>query len=319
MSQAAEETLPLAIAKHTTELGLILDRHFDTDRAGNVQSQIVALTKRTIREQWREALAGLFDPASPLEILKADVATSMRDLTTGQAEVLQRLAALNERITGSKELEAERERGTAKGRAYEEAVGDALESALAPFQDVVVGVGSSQGSDGRKSGDLVVTINTDDTEGRDLRFAVEAKCKKLSLPAALRELDDIMSNREAEAGVLIFASAAQAPLRGQSFRAFSGARIMAVYDLNDGNTLALEVASHLARALAIRNALKNGGPSDAERLKAAISQLARLIEDSQGIIRGANAARRGIDQIEATYSNLRGRAIEVISGIEADG
>ena len=83
--------------------------------------------------------------------------------------------------------------------------------------------GSALGVDGNKCGDHVVTLNVAETRGREVRIVFEDKARSVSIRAALSELERAMSNREAEVGVMVFASSDTSPLKGRSLRMYPGA------------------------------------------------------------------------------------------------
>src|SRR4029079_2743115 len=67
---------------------------------------------------------------------------------------LERLRAQNEKL---EEIAAVEEKGTAKGRTYEEEVADAADALALPQADVAEAVGDQKESTGKK-GDIVVSI-----------------------------------------------------------------------------------------------------------------------------------------------------------------
>jgi hypothetical protein len=117
---------------------------------------------------------------------------------------------------------------------------------------------------------------------------------------------------------MVFASSEEAPLKGRSLRVYPGNRVIAVLDREDREELPLEVAGQLARSLAL--AVVDGAEVDidVDRIAGYVQRLAEVIEDAKGIRRGAGAARRGIDQIETAYQNLREDAISLIEGMAAE-
>jgi hypothetical protein len=144
------------------------------------------------------------------------------------------------------ELALERDRGTAKGRDFEEAVFEALDAIAAVQGDDCDAVGDTKGAT-RKTGDIVVGIEACRGPARG-RIVFEAKTAKLSKPEAMRELDRGRSERDADYAVLVVSGEDQLPAKTQALREYNGDKLIAVYDLEDGATLALELAYRLARA-----------------------------------------------------------------------
>jgi hypothetical protein len=211
------------------------------------------------------------------------------------------------------------DRLAAKGLAYEDQVHPVLEAAFAGHGDMVEATGGTPGADGKnKKGDFVVTLNPESIGGRDRRVVIEAKdqpSQKLAGKAgALTYLTQAMENRAADAGVLVCSTAVPA-LVGHRLRVYAGNRILVRYDKAEGDTLALEVACQLARALAART-------HDAEDelslplLAAKIERLREVIEQARAIHGGVLEARRGIRRVDEAYETMRREALAVIYELE---
>ena len=98
------------------------------------------------------------------------------------AELQQELEGLRGDSDKHAELALERERGTAKGRDYEETVGEALDAIAAIQGDDCDAVGDVKGTT-RKTGDIVVAIEAARGPARG-RIVFEAKNSRLSKPEA---------------------------------------------------------------------------------------------------------------------------------------
>ena len=88
------------------------------------------------------------------------------------------------------------------------------------------------------------------TPGRSVRYVLEAKDKRMTLKAALAELDAAMANRDAEAAVMVFASQAICPVN-DSFQWFDHKAIV-VLDRDTLDSHALRLACAWARWTACR-------------------------------------------------------------------
>src|SRR5919107_281911 len=144
------------------------------------------------------------------------------------------------------ELAAVEEKGTAKGRTYEEAVADALEAIAAARGDHCDAVGDLRGEGGRK-GDIVVAVDACSGAARG-KIVFEAKNSQLSKNRALAELDGALETRAADYAVLVVPSEGRLPARTHPLRELNGDKLFVTYDPEDGSTLALEVGYALARA-----------------------------------------------------------------------
>ncbi|MBJ7521537.1 MAG: hypothetical protein JHC84_17695 [Solirubrobacteraceae bacterium] len=208
------------------------------------------------------------------------------------------LAALKAEQDKFEELDAERERGTAKGRTYEEALAEALDTLAAARGDVCDAVGDYGGEGGRK-GDVVIAIDACGGPARG-RVVFEAKNRRLSKKEALEELDGALKSRSADYAVLVVPSDEKLPARTNPLREFNGDKLFVTFDPDEGSTLALEVAYGLARARvlqarsetdrvdpdAVRAEVERaqGGMDEVRRIKTQLSNARTSIDNAQGIV-----------------------------------
>jgi hypothetical protein len=315
IARTATDLIPTALNAHKEQLALLLARHFDDGNSNSLQHQLAEVLAEFTSELRAQFVKGLQDEAGPFALLRAELVGKLSAVDVRQDELLRHVTGLSERLATIKAVKDEREKGTAKGVDYESVVGQVIEGIFAPFQDTVFPVGTEAGAQGSRAGDFVVLLNPDDAEGHEVRIAIEAKCQRLSVRAALRELDEAMSNREACSGIMVFSDAAQAPIGGRVLRAYSGNRIIVVFGEGDANTLALEVACSLARSLALATPKTIPSEVDAQCVREQVDHLVELLEEAKSIARGASAARRGLDQIEGGYKKLRTDALSILSNI----
>lgn len=313
--EAAEKRLPESLDQHITKLGGVLAERFDSRRVDSVQRQILAMVEGASVEQRRALISALLDDEGPLGGLKAELAARLSVMAARQDELLRQVSAVGERIAARDALQAEREKGTAKGADFEAFVAASVDWSLAPYGDVVVEVGNESGTQGNRAGDIVATLNPDVTSGRDIRIVIEAKCRPLGLKAALKELDRALENRDAQSGILVFGEPEQAPLNGRCLRLFAGNRIMCVLGRENGDPLPLEVACQLARALSLTSAEESEEPLDAAALREDLRILTEILDEAKAIKRGARAARRGIDVVDSAYERLRSDAHEELRAL----
>ena len=195
-------------------------------------------------------LSRMLDPRrddSPLHGFRAEV----REALEGMSERLVRLEA-------SRDARAqERERGTAKGIDFEDAVEAALGELLRGSGDLVEGTGSVVGDSVRcRKGDSLITIDPAHTHGQMARVAIEAKSGRVGLDKLCRDLDETRRNRGAAVAVGVY-RAGNAPAGCAPFT-LHGEHIICEFDPDDPSDPAFGAAIRLARALAMA-AVRNGG------------------------------------------------------------
>lgn len=89
----------------------------------------------------------------------------------------------------------------------------------------------------------------------------------------------------------------------------------AVYDRDEQAPLALEAACHLARTLTLATLIEGDEAIDVDYVAEQLERLTGVVEEGRSINRGINAARKGIDTIEASYDTLRTKALTIIKEV----
>jgi len=263
------------------------------------------------------------DGSNPLADFKSMAAAMMKQSSDRQSEQLlamtRRLeemrvevASLRAQREGLEQLEAERERGTAKGRSYEELVFEAVDRIALAQGDACDSVGDvAEGA--RKTGDIVVGIEAGVGPGRG-RIVVEAKNSKLSRPEALKQLDRALRVRSADYAVLVVPSEDEVPARMLPLREYNGDKLIVAYDPEEGSTLALQVAYSLARA---RVLMSRGGDDgvDVAAVGDTVARTLAAMEDVRRIKQQLTGARTQIDKaaeiVEAMAARVRAHLAEI--------
>jgi hypothetical protein len=299
-----------------------LEALFSDGSATSVQNRVRELVQETMARS-REDLMKQFSSAegsNPLADFKAGTirvlkAADERQHETQQqmlrqmAELEKQLQALRLEKEKLEEVEAERERGTAKGRTFEEAVAEAVDGIALAQGDVAEAVGDLKEATG-KVGDVLVAIDACNGPARG-RIVIEAKDSRLSRPRALKELDDAMAERSADFAVLVVPTEDEVPAKMESLREYNGDKLVIALD-PDGGLLGLELGYRLARARVLMkrsdaDGIDAGAVHDAaERALAALTEERRIknqltgatrnIEKAYGIVEDMAARVRGLLQ-----------------------
>jgi hypothetical protein len=303
-----------------------LARHFGDESSVAVQHKVKTVVSE-VAAQMREDLRKQFtsdSDANPLAgfqrallgVLKQGAdqqAEQARAMTAQLAAVEVRLAELKAEKEKLEEVAAEAERGTAKGRSYEEAVYEALDAIAGGQGDDCDAVGDVKGVGGKK-GDVLIGIDACAGPSRG-RIVIEAKNSKLSKKQALCDLDEAMATRDADYGIFVVPSDDKLPAKTHDLREFNGNKLFVVYDPEDGLRVGLEVAYKLARArvlmargdaasvdpAAIRTEVERALSEleNVRRVKSTLTQATTYINDAQKIIDGlAGNVRTHLGQID---------------------
>ena len=311
----------------TTEYGQILNQHkaglqeamaqfLDPTRQSSVQNQVNELIKQNGVSSQQAIQSLLNDQNGPLASVRTAIEDKINLVEKKQIDILKDLSAISARLQMDEALANAKGKLTSKGVEHELSVLNIVERFSAPLKDLVVDTSKVVGLDGTQKGDCVVQLNPDETNGANVSFVVESKDKKMTLTAALEELDACKDNRGTTSGVLVFAHTDQMPTNGVSFRLYSGNRILVARNA-ETNNLEMEVACNLARGLALSASKSAKDAPDDVQVRAAIEKLAAVIDQARAIEKGVSLARKGIDQIESSYSDLRKDALSIVNEIHS--
>jgi hypothetical protein len=225
--------------------------------------------------------------------------------------------AMDSRADTLARLRAVADTASAKGAAFEDLVAPVLERCFAPFGDIVEDTSRSAGADGRsKHGDFTITLASEQVQ----RVVVEAKdrptLKLTGRSGALAALRGAMENRDANVGILVCATATPA-LSALRLRLYGDDQILVLLNKDDPDPLALEIACHLARALAARSVDQKA--IDATVVAQCVTRLREILDAASDIRRGCQEAARAIDRISGAYDDLRREGESVIGQLAMDG
>jgi hypothetical protein len=199
------------------------------------------------------------------------------------------------------EIAAVAEKGTAKGRSYEEAVALAIDAIACAQGDDCEAVGDVRGEGGRK-GDVVVAIDACSGPARG-RIVFEAKNSQLSRNRALAELDEALETRGADFAIFVVPSEDKLPARTRPLREFNGDKMFVVYDADDDGRLALEVAYALARARVLMNRGEEESV-DAAAVRAEVERALGAMEDVRRIKVHLTNASGGIEDARKILDSM---------------
>jgi len=302
-----------------------LARHFGDESSVAVQHRMRTVLDEVavrMREDLRRQFSSDGD-ANPLAGFQNAHLAATRQIAGQQAEHLrtmgEKLEAMKLEISELRsekqklaELAAVAEKGTAKGRSYEEAVALAIDAIASAQGDDCEAVGDLRGEGGRK-GDIVVAIDACAGPARG-RIVFEAKNSQLSRNRALAELDEALETRGADFAIFVVPSEDKLPARTRPLREFNGDKMFVVYDAGEDARLALEVAYALARArvLMSRGEAESIDPvavrCEVERALGAMEDVRRIKTQLTNASGGIEAARAILDAMAA---GVRGHLTEI--------
>ncbi|HEV2061296.1 MAG TPA: restriction endonuclease, partial [Solirubrobacteraceae bacterium] len=299
----------------------LMDKHFGEESSVAVPHRIQALLAEFATQMEEGVRKQLTSDSDSNPILAAHRASLqvIRDGANQQAEQLratnQQLAAMRLEIAALKaekeklvEVAAEVERGTAKGRTYEEAVFEALDAIASAQGDDCDAVGDLKGSGGKR-GDFVIALDACAGPARG-RIVVEAKnSQRKSKKEALAILDAAMEQRDADFGIFVVASEEQLPAKTAELREFNGNKLFVVFDADEGPRVGLEFAYKLGRARVLMARSESTGV-DAAAVQAEVERAQVAMEDVRRVKSQLTQATTYIGEaakiVDAMAGNVRG-------------
>jgi hypothetical protein len=326
MQQKMERRLEEVFGPDGGALAKLLGRYFSDESSAAVQHQVRALVEELMVKS-RDDMRRLFsaqDGHNPLADLKGAVlatvkqaderqALNLRGLDERMAGLQKELQALRDEKEKLEELEVERERGTAKGRTFEESVTEAIDRLAAVQGDDCEAVGDLRGAEGR-NGDVLVAIDGCNGPARG-RIVFEVKNSKLSKPKALSELDDCMRDRDADFAVLVVPSDEKVPARMTTLREYNGDKLIVAYDPAEDDGLSLEVAYKLARARVLMSRSESDGV-DAAAVHDTVERALGALEDVKRVKSTLSGATSQIEKARDIVDEMAGRVREHLRDID---
>jgi hypothetical protein len=308
------------------QLAKELERRFGDGSAISVQNRVREAVAETLTKS-REDLVRQFsaaDERNPLADFKSAAVreiqqaasrsdATQRALLTKLGELQKELQGLRDEKEKLEEVEAERERGTAKGRSFEESVFEAVDRIAAAQGDDAEAVGDVREATG-KVGDIVVSLDACNGPARG-RVVFEAKDRRLSRPAALAELDKAMAERSADFAVLVVPTEEEVPAKLEALREYNGDKVVVALDPDSG-TLALELGYRLARARVLMKRSDADG-IDAGELRSTIERALAALAEERKIKQQLTGAKGNIERAYGMVEVMAARVREHLAEIDS--
>lgn len=187
----------------------------------------------------------------------------------------------------------EEEGATTRGQKFEDVMAEEIASIAANFEDTSVPTGTETGEVlNSKVGDVVVTLNPENTFGEEKKIVFEIKTETYTIKTAFDELEEARQNRVADEAVIVFNQGSE-PKEAGVFRRYPQHGIICSVDDETMNLLPLELAYRYARASVIATLReKEGVEVDGTRLADLISQAQRNLKTISTIKRSITKSKK---------------------------
>jgi hypothetical protein len=255
----------------------------------------------------RTLLAGYFDGDGAILSRMLDPRLAGSPLHGFRDEMREMLKDVSDRLIrleAARDARAdEREKGTAKGLDFEDAVEARLDTLLSGTGDVVESTGAAVGNSVRgRKGDFLVTLDPSWTRGLPVRVAVEAKSGRVGLAKLCRDLDETRRNRDAAVAVAVY-RAGNAP-SGCSPFTLHGEHIICELDPDDPDATGFAAAVRVARVLALvavrdRSAVVDAAAvrRDLDGIRSQLNAIAGMKSKLTSISTATGDVRNGLDTL----------------------
>lgn len=282
-------TIPSALEDVKREIAEVINTTFDPTRTTSVVARLNDLVDQAQGRMVTEVQRQL-SPDVDGSMLNRTVREINACVQTSIQGVMDEVRDIQAKLENARGSAAQAQKGTQKGVAFEDVLQPLIGRLASLHGDMCERNSTDKGVQARKAGDFTITLNTAANGGARACFVIEAKdSDSLSKRAVVSELRTDMDNRDARAGVLVFAHQDQTPDK----LAFQTMGDMAIVACEDGDTMALELAYQWARWVACRDLDSTG--ADWARIQRAVDQATRALELHKTIKGNHTAAKKSID------------------------
>lgn len=297
LTKFSTEELQKSLDGHSKEINEELIKLFGPGQANSVQRQIDKVLEtqaKLYRRELSQVLESTDDPENPFFKLRKEV----RDKAD---EAVKEIRGLRDKVIeivgGAKGAATEAEKGTAKGRSYQELVYEQVDRMAGVFGDTAKDVADQPGEKGRsKAGDIVVELNPEESSGIHLRIVFEAKNRRVTQEGILEELDEAKENRSAVAAVAVFSRDDYVPgLR--TWRDYHGHRYICVLNEEELTSFALDYSYRCARVDALRSIEAEEVRFDLAAVKGLLKRIKGRLADFQKMQANLTGAKGSLDKV----------------------
>ena len=307
LTQFNTDELQTSLSKHRRELNEALEKLFGPGSANSVQKQIDEMLQQQ-GKTYAEALTSLLqqtdNPDNPFFKLREELKAKAEEAVKEVRELRDKVIEV---ISGAKGAAAEAEKGTAKGRTYQELVFEHVSDIARHFGDTAVDVGDQPGLKGQsKAGDALVEINPQESSNSALKIVFEGKNQAgMSIPKLLSELDEAKENRAAASAVAVFSSPDIVPAAVGLWRDYPRRRFVCVLDQDAPEPTMLEFTYRIARFEALRAIAPVERKLDMMAIRNVIQSIRTRVGVLQQMKTKLTGASSAIDEVQRLIDNHR--------------
>jgi hypothetical protein len=301
----------------------LVTRHFGLDRNTAVQHQVKELVAKSLSDSRQDLLRQFSaqDGHNPLADFKTAVVHEVKRTSAAHERLIEKIAQLEGEVKrlrdageAEADLAAERERGTGKGREFEQHAFELVEQMAAARGDVAHHVGDERAASGGKKGDIVIEIDAASGASKG-RIAIDAKDEKLSKNSAWTVLNAALEGRDAGFAILLVASDEKVPAGRQQLHEYEGNKMIVALDKATMDPAALELAYRYARCRCLMAAERDLA-LDAAGVRDAAQEALSALKDAQKIRSSLTGASKGVEAARGTLDAMVTRVETSLARVE---
>ena len=195
------------------------------------------------------------------------------------------------------------------------------------YGDTVEATGAKSEVGAAKKGDVLVTLNSDDTLGQkcaivweaktDSTFKLQSKTKssRVSLDKVRKEMDEALSNRNAQVGVFVIDSDGLDMDVQAAWQELDGNKLILVLDPNEISEEMVQLAYLWARWKAKASVANFEVKVDTEGIKRTIETLRVQIKDLKNVTLHQNAAIKSVNDASTVLENFKSNAKNALADL----
>jgi len=291
------------------KLKSMVDELFDPKRRDSAIGRIGTMLE-TYFDGDGSRLAQLLDPTrlgSPLHQFRIEMERGFKAL---QEQLVGLEAAQRARAD-------ERSKSSAKGGDFEDLLEAMLGDIARGANDLLERTGTDAGDAGRsKKGDFVLTLDSDQTRGCEVRVVIEAKDRRMSGREMRDELRAAKTNRDAAVGLVVF-TPAHAPAGIAPFDVRAG-DVYTVLDPADPDPATLEAAVKLARLVALTAVRETEADVDLAAVQQSLTAIREAVEAVRTMKTQLTSISNTSRDVTATLDKMREAILAWIARAERE-
>ena len=266
------------------------------------QAEAVAALQRvvTLHSEQVRAVISTDNPGSPLAALRHDVLATVAD---ARRELSEGLAAVRALVQAEQAQTAARNKSSAPGKEFEDAVAEICGNWAACSGDSVEPVGTQPApGTSRKVGDIVIRLMTPGTSQPAIAVEAKRRAKALTSRQHREELGEAMRIRRAQAAIGVVPTPDQVPGPGRFHRVDTNAFVVSA----DDPELLVMLLAVVKELTLLSTAQSDADPTvDLGRARTAIAGSIQLLGRLDEITKHTGTAERALGGIRSTADSLR--------------